>query len=309
MLTNLAPDLKRKLRSCLNVISKAPACQNEATFFTLAMSLLEPWKGIFEIQILQDITGDIVTPRLARWLVTKTNSWIDNRDLCFVNVFVEFFESGLLSDLEFLSLVEAEILPNLARLMFSLLRSNKISVHGAAEMYWYWKNAFLLPNTNARDRRSWRTLQQDSMICRHFLACLLIVNTASGRTNEHLADEPPMTGSSNYKVVQARRAREERLKREEDDLKGTLDPATNTIRKSYPPTGFGGGATFRDVVQDVAAHHEIPFHPKIGQMSSKDGKQIFLFGNEQIYIDRDVVFALRESQWIPTTLDDLVARS
>jgi hypothetical protein len=63
--------------------------------------------------------------------------------------------------------------------------------------------------------------------------------------------------------------------------------------------------TFREVVAEFAREKDILFQPRLGANSTKDGKQIFLFGSVPVYLDDDVVFALQNGQWEGTTLETL----
>ena len=45
--------------------------------------------------------------------------------------------------------------------------------------------------------------------------------------------------------------------------------------------------------------------PRLGANATKDGKPIFLFGDIPVYFDSNVIFALRDSQWRPLSLDQL----
>mmetsp|Transcript_37217 Transcript_37217/g.90408 ORF Transcript_37217/g.90408 Transcript_37217/m.90408 type:complete len:97 (+) Transcript_37217:2739-3029(+) len=68
-----------------------------------------------------------------------------------------------------------------------------------------------------------------------------------------------------------------------------------------------GTLTFREVVEEFAKNEGIPFQPRVGSNTMKDGRQIFQFGNTSIYIEGDVVFALKGKDWIPVPLDQLAA--
>jgi tuftelin-interacting protein 11 len=40
-----------------------------------------------------------------------------------------------------------------------------------------------------------------------------------------------------------------------------------------------------------------------------EGKQVYRFGNANIYIDKNVPFIYENSQWMPISLNDLVKRA
>jgi hypothetical protein len=40
-----------------------------------------------------------------------------------------------------------------------------------------------------------------------------------------------------------------------------------------------------------------------------EGKQVYQFGNANIYIDKNVLFVFENGQWIPLRLNDLVRKA
>ena len=119
--------------------------------------------------------------------------------------------------------------------------------------------------------------------------------------------QPPSPTMINYKTVQARRAKEERLTEEENILKGTFKTSEGSTRKHTLPRQ-SGTATFRDVVEDFANHNNVSFYPKIGPNNTKEGKSIFMFGDAQIYLENNVAFFLdsEKDEWMPTALTSLL---
>lgn len=55
---------------------------------------------------------------------------------------------------------------------------------------------------------------------------------------------------------------------------------------------------------DQAEDTGVLFMPVPGQ-KRYEGKALYHFGSATIYIDRGVVFAMRQGQWTPTSLDEL----
>ena len=132
-----------------------------------------------------------------------------------------------------------------------------------------------------------------------------MIKAASEGKKDDLLEMNPQLHFINYKTVQARRAKEDRLKEEEEAMNGKVDESNNVI-KTHVSVHGKGGATFKDVVGDFARHHDISFYPKCGPNSNKDGKPIFIFGEKQVYLDSNVIFALRDNQWQPCSLDSLI---
>jgi tuftelin-interacting protein 11 len=66
-------------------------------------------------------------------------------------------------------------------------------------------------------------------------------------------------------------------------------------------------SSFKDLVEKKAADHNILFLPLINR--TFEGKQVYQFGNANIYIDKNVLFLFENGQWIPLRLNDLVRRA
>lgn len=66
-------------------------------------------------------------------------------------------------------------------------------------------------------------------------------------------------------------------------------------------------SSFKDLVEKKAAEHNLLFLPITNRIF--DGKQVYQFGNMNIYIDKNVIFAYENNQWIPLRLNDLVKRA
>ena len=94
------------------------------------------------------------------------------------------------------------------------------------------------------------------------------------------------------------------MREEENEMRSKVDSMNNQAVKTHVSVPGLGGATFKDVVSDFARHHDLTFYPKLGPKSTKDGKHIYILGDTQIYLDANIVFALRGTVWQPTSLDD-----
>lgn len=74
---------------------------------------------------------------------------------------------------------------------------------------------------------------------------------------------------------------------------------------------YAGGRTFRDVVEEFAATHDVSF-VGTGQLD-QNGNQLWLFGGVSCYIDNHVMYHKQRgggaTAWIPITLEDLLGIS
>ncbi len=66
-------------------------------------------------------------------------------------------------------------------------------------------------------------------------------------------------------------------------------------------------SSFKDLVEKKAAEHNMLFLPILNR--TFEGKQVYRFGNANIYIDKNVLFIFENGQWIPLRLNDLVNKA
>ncbi len=310
MLAKILPDLKRKVTASLLHISKS---MPDDQYFNESCKMLEPWTKVFNKQSIENITSECITPRLGRYLSKITFSrkvseqrW-DQLDTLF-----HMYNLGLMSPSELLSLVEGEVAIPLASTLHKWLKSEEIQTKDATLVYFTWKHRFFNPTNTTKPLlhrlpKHWLTLQEDATICRIFYGYLLMINAVSNKKSSLFDDlKPAPTHSINFRVVQARRAKECRLQEEEAELRGNAD-SVHIEAKPQISVQSQGGATFKEVVEDFANHQGIPFHPKVGSNSLKDGKTIFMFGGVQVFLDSNVIFASQGEEWKPTSLSDLMS--
>eukprot|EP00978_Attheya_sp_CCMP212_P017641 scaffold47215_cov51-Attheya_sp.AAC.7 len=311
ILPTLLGDIKRKLRSSLSYLQGAKGI-HETDFLSASFVILEPWRGILEKTILQDLTSNSVVPRLDKYLCNMVISRESkDQDWSSVDVLFKWHAAGLLSDRELMSLVEGEVLCTWARALHAWLSLEESSEPTAnfeqmSEFYADWKQKLLLDTQHgekadgARVVPACQILRKDKMICQHFYACLLMIQSKMDNDADALDDLlPPFRESYNYRHAMARRVRDERIKEQEKEiLQHGTGPAPRHFHKPQQHT-------FREVVEDYAREQNVSFTPRLGANSTKDGKPIFMFGTTPIYIDSNVVFALRESKWQPTSLETL----
>ena len=314
MLMNMFPEIKRKIRTELTVASKSTTHQDDFLFFRHSFDIvLKPWVAIINASSMHSITADCIAPRLGRALSKiKFAKEFTAQDCTMLRVLSDCYCHGMLSDSVFLSLVEGEVLYPLASYLHEWLENGIITAKEAVILYSKWKQCIL--NPQSVDKRSavkvpLVVLCEDTMTMRVFYGILLFIKSSQlGEITKFGDLEPPSAHSTNYRVVQARRAKEERLKEEEKELGGSsyhvINGSLSGTRKHV--VSKTGGATFREVVEDFANHNNTSFHPKSGSNAMKEGKNIFLFGNAQVYLDSNVVFALHDGSWNPISLNSLL---
>lgn len=300
ILPMLVTDCRRKVRSALSYLKQSVPQSNDHGFFHACLQVLSPWVQIIQTETLQELASKYVAPRLARYLSRqKVDRNPKTQDWSGVDVAFQWHQSNLLSSQEFLSLIEGEVLATWVKCSFDWLStmSSSPELKSFAIFYGAWKTKLFESETFSSVE-----LCDDDMVCRMFYSGLFLAQKATSGTPEELSNYAPSTSS--YPVVLARRATEERQRTEEELQRMDIGvPSSGTgFQRRRPPTN---GMTFRNVVEEVALENNVSFLPKLQGNTTKDGKQIFLFGSVQIYIDSTVVFALKGTKWIPTSLEDL----
>ncbi len=292
MLSTLLPDIKRKVKTTLTVSFKNSRNIGDSSWLKWVHNSIKKWYGVFDQESIQSIVSDCVTSRLARHLSTIAIYPVCESTMASIEILMSFYDDKLIRETEFLSLVEGEILNKIASTMYDGLISNKLSVLQAAFLYIAWKKTF----QNV-------LLKLDPAVCRIFLGYLMMIKASSHGDKDSLEDlEPPSIHAINYMSVQARRAKENRLREEEEMLRVDKDKVTNNVTRFQV-----NGATFKDVVEDFANHNGLSFFPKSGPNSSIDGKRIYILGSCQIYIDDNVVFANDGKNYKPKSLSDILS--
>ena len=289
MMMNFLPDIKRKIRNSFNFSAKL---KNDTLWIDWALRSMQRWIEILDQTVIQNIASECITNRLARHLSNITISTNTDSFQKSLQLLMSFHDQNIIKDVEFLSLVEGEILYNLATSIYDGLSSKTMDLSDAVNIYLTWKSKFQT-----------LLLQQDSIIIRIFYGCLMMIKAASMNDESSLDElEPPLAKSINYKTVQARRAKENRLREEEEEMTGRVDK--DNVTKRYHSQL--NGASFKEVVEDFASHHGVTFVPKPN--SSVDGKRVYVFGSSEIYIDSNVVFVNEgKGLWKPKSIEEVLS--
>ena len=299
---DVSNELRRKLRSALSYLKGKNMDAQE--FVLVSFSTLSPWRRIIHDDKIQDLTSKYVMTRLAKHMSnldiarnSKKQNWVALDCLC------ELFDLSLMTSREFLSVMEGELLVNWAATLHSWLMSGEIvKPESLAAFYFAWRDRLLQPDVvDSKAAPSCRLLRSDVRVCRVLYSALVMIQSALGGTSMRLDDLRPL--GPGFQGVHARRTRED-LDQNEEELQ-KLQSSGIEYRKHVISRRNGDTATFREVVEDFARELDVQFCPRMGANSTKDGKQVFLFGELPIYFDNNVVFALQETNWQPVSLDRL----
>lgn len=333
----LVADCKRTVKHAVAFLQRAVPADDER-FVTACIQSLRPWRGIFKVDTIQGIVSSSVTPRLARYLakcpVEVGESSVDQRSSTAIDFLFRMHSLGLMSDLEFASLLEGELLPRWADAMHQWIAAARAEnrditklVAAACETYAAWK--FRVFGRNCENdvnsfASSFRLLRSDVSICACFYGVLRMVvagaapagNGTAGVSLETLGLSPR---AANYRTVLARRRAQAKRDAADDLLRMAESGVADGIRDTngiearvrlHHNNRQGRVPTFRDVVEEYAREHDILFQPRMGHSAAVDGKQIFLFGTVPIYLDANVAFAsVGSGEWLPMSLSAIAKKA
>lgn len=326
IIPTLVADCKRKLKTALSLLQKSVT--DDESFLDSCIQTLGPWKGILKKESLQGMVASSVTPRLARSLA-KCSIAVGKAQQKWNSVAAVFqlHGLGLLSDLEFVSVLEGELLPHWAESMHQwIVSSQGCNVATlAATTYSAWKlrifgvgssqNTQEDEDATRSHEASQRVLRSDANICRCFYAVLLMIQAVAVgdevKGESRLDDLRVVANTTNYRIVLARR-KSEAKRNAADDLLRMEETASNGVEARVRLNHISGRTpTFREVVEEYARERDILFQPRMGSKALKDGKQVFLFGKVPLYLDTNVAYALLDGsgEWKAMPLDAIAEKA
>jgi hypothetical protein len=287
-------DIRRSLKKTLSFISKHEP--DDVSFFRSCIVTLNPWQKLFGESSILSLTSELVTPRFARFLARATIAFpIDEQSWDEINALFDYFNTGLMSNDDFLSLIEGEILASWAQTLHCALEDKRPDWSNISKFYLTWKERLF--GQSSKSTQSQLSLQGDLMVCRYIFGGLEMIR-ASVESNKAKFESltPPNSKDCNYRIALMHRSK----------AKKSLAAETNVNSLPSQRTHVNGNvASFAEVVEDFARQHDIDFYPKLGSNSTKDGKKVFMFGNHPVYFDENVLFALRGAAWQPISLEHL----
>jgi hypothetical protein len=304
MLGTLLDNVRRNLTKLLSFYGKT--LSNDIDFFRACLAALSPWKKLFDKITIFQLTSLSVTPRFARSLA-RIKICIDPTEQDWVhlyNLFV-YFEGGVMSVDDFISLIQGEVLPAWAHALFNALQQPGHDIITIKNYYSEWRQRFFQPWPNVDSgRTSYHDLRLDSLVCRYFYGGLRMIQ-ATLESNVQLFDvlRPPLPKDCNYKISLMNQLKE----RVTNDGHQPRDTNIRVCRTKYGCDRTE--ASFQSVVEAFAIQNNITFYPKTGSNSMIDGKPVYLFGSHHVYVDKNVLYTLRESKWQPIALEQLLSCS
>lgn len=255
IISALVNDCKRKIRNAVQILDQS--ISDDTCMIYRCLEMLRPWRNIFKQESLQNMVSTNIIPRLVRLLnqcpiniiesiddvddSTKESLWND-----VITTLLEYHNLSLLTDLDFVSLMEGELLPNWANSMHQYMtQSLSILTHQPnnnnnknatsvtetttaarviSRYYTKWKIGILgdCSNNNNKNngivlyQKSHDILKRDSAVCCCFYTVLLMIEAWSKRDTDRLNHFGINTSAIYYRIVLARRKLELKHKNTQD---------------------------------------------------------------------------------------------
>jgi hypothetical protein len=201
-------EVRRKLRSTISLIGKSK--QDGLEYFNSCIRALQPWRKLFDSKTLFTITSDAVTPRFSRSLSRISIDFFGvEQDWTSISLLFEYFENGLMSTDDLISLIEGEVLPAWANtLYFELKKKTFHSMNDVKEFYTSWKLHLMASMDGRKISSASKVLRSESIICRYFFGGLEMIEAALD-SNVDLLDRlhPPNPANCNYRITLMHRAK------------------------------------------------------------------------------------------------------
>lgn len=88
----------------------------------------------------------------------------------------------------------------------------------------------------------------------------------------------------------------------------SLEPTNEGLKaKGVQLTSKPSVSRFKDLIERRAGEHNLLFLPVLNRF--KEGKQVYRFGNLNIYFENNVLFMLQNGNWVPTSMDVIVQKA
>jgi tuftelin-interacting protein 11 len=238
----------------------------------LALSLLKPWKPVFDLKSWGKLTSSTVVPKLTEALATMIvdPKKHDTSAVKWVVQWSEYIPSHTIC-----RLLSRQFFPKLHQALYSWLKSSEDDLNFEEVAIWYedWKSIFP------------EELEAQEDIRIHFNKCLLMMNAAV--SGEDLSQYDPEKD-----IV-------------EKQPKSQLPEQQRN--KAFMKAAANMDASLKDLVENFSVESGIEFLPKVGRFNKS--LQVYSFGGISITLDHrnQVVEALIEGKWVTVSLERLLA--
>ena len=128
----------------------------------------------------------------------------------------QYFDTGLMSVDDFVSLIEGEVLPAWAHALYLELKKKIHSMNNIKEFYIAWKKHLLDSIVQGKISKPSLILRSESMICRYFFGGLEMIEAALESNDDFLDSlQPPNPADCNYRITLMHRAKAAKARHDE----------------------------------------------------------------------------------------------
>ncbi len=303
-LSILYPDIRRKMSSSLNKWSPPSAS---------ALEMIQPWINIFDAASMSNLVVRSVIPRLVESLRNSFEIDPAAQDLAIYECVSSW--KSLIPRSHYVCLFVGEVLTKWFKVLISWLTSGNCDFAEVSQWYSGWKS--IVPEDMATD----------SLVLAPFdLALDLMQQIMMSEEGADPAETllpfsyriKQITSINYFELINEKKAEALAIGRLNDIKKDLTN--LNRLSAGQQPTRVA----FKTVVESFAEKNGVEFVPKNGKYH--EGQQVWSFGDILCYMDQNVLFvhtgsvgsdasgsnrsrALEGSNWLPMSLEDLLARS
>ncbi|MES1918320.1 hypothetical protein MHBO_000303 [Bonamia ostreae] len=183
---------------------------------------------------------------------------------------------------------ENDFFPKWISALFHLLKKLKNDRNGAVELIeWYqtWKKA--LPPVALKRKR----FAENMFLALQMMHCFALKMELPD------FDQLMLEHSKNVKLIDYKSVETENTRKHQKFAKKVFRGVDS---KGFERENF----SFKEIVQTFAQEHDMEFYPYPNKLF--DGKQIFLFGKKQIYLNNNCAYLKISDSWRPVSLDQLI---
>eukprot|EP01038_Epipyxis_sp_PR26KG_P007689 gene7689-10460_t len=265
----------------------------------LALLILKPWIAVFDQNSMDNLVVRCIIPKVVFVMRDELHINPSNQD---INPFLWVIRfEPLIPFQHFTCILAGEFFPRWLRALYIWLSAENANLSEISQWYSGWKSLFS------------ETLLKDELIMGPFnmaldmMKTVLMNNSISSFHETLLAIE-----RQNYFNIYEKKSIEMKAKIRLSELQSGNGKQNISAKRKHNSQAV---STFKEVVEEFALENNIEFAPRSGRLY--EGKQVWLFGNNNCYFDQNVIFVSKsdvikghgEDQWQPISLEDLLVIS
>jgi tuftelin-interacting protein 11 len=252
-----------------------------------AFIMIQPWRKVLPVTVFDAFLSRSILPKL-KMALNNFHINTPKQDYSLWNQIMKWAELFLHETM--IALVYNEFFPVWLQTLYSWLISNP-KLEEVSGWYVQWKQQFPTP------------IGSDPNIVSLFNAALQMMQSAMVPNGK--VKPPPLYPKISYTIarptVQEVPQQTRNNMRNEDDV---IDVDEDDKKPNNNNNNFDqSNMTFKEIIERLASEYGILFMPT---KRSFESKLIYTFGKISVHIDKNLVFCLKQGQWIPIGIDTLL---